>query len=72
MKDIVIVIDQSGNEAIYVDEKLHPATGDMYFYATELVPIASGRPITLRQVEVEVNDFPRSHWPEQLADLKPC
>jgi len=68
MKKIVIAIDQSGNEALYIAGELYPFGGDT-FHATELVPIADDEPVTLRQVEVE--DFTAKHWPEKLADLKP-
>ena len=66
MKKIVIAIDQSGNEALYIAGELYPFGGDT-FYATELVKVAGDEPVTLREVEVEDSD---EHWPEALADLK--
>ena len=68
MKEIVIAIDQSANEALYVDGELYPL-GGAWFFATELVEAAGDEPVTLRQVEVE--DVTAKHWPNDLADLKP-
>ena len=66
MKEIVIAIDQSANEALYVDGELYPL-GGAWFFATELVEAAGDEPVTLREVEVEDSD---EYWPEALADLK--
>ena len=65
-KSLVVLIDQDGNECLYIDGKCWEHTGETTVYATDLAYAADGNAVTLRHLAVDVLE--RAKWPSELKD----
>ena len=64
--DITVVNDLDNNECLYENGKKWRSIGETTVYASDLVQIATGRLIDLKQVTIEfVHD---DEWPDLLSD----
>ena len=66
IKNVTVVIrEDSGDEAVYVDGQFHENQGTAY--ATDIDAIAGGEPITFRHISTSA-EF--EEWPKSLAELE--
>lgn len=65
---ITCVSDQSGGQALYVNDKLH-SSDDSHFRLcdlAELPQVAAGKPFTFSQRDIEAG---LKSWPETISEL---
>ena len=63
--DITVVNDLDNNECLYENGKRWRSIGETTVYSSDLVQIANGRLIDLKQVTIE---FVHDKWPDSLVD----
>ena len=63
--DITVVNDLDNDECLYENGKKWQSISETTVYASDLVQIANGRLIDLKQVSIEFVHF---EWPDDLAD----
>lgn len=73
IKELTVVIDQDGNECLYINGECWERTGENTVYAVDLATAAGKDPVLLKHVAVEVpDDMLESRdgaWPKSLSDL---
>lgn len=66
IKKLTVLIDQDGNECLYIDGKCWQHTGETTVYAVDLAEAADGEAVTLDHVPVTVPED--AEWPTSLED----